>query len=65
LLKLVESLEQKRRLGEWVDHLMVNESNTIYGSEYSNTPILHHSITPVFAESDKLQNRLNQLIYIL
>jgi four helix bundle protein len=33
LLKLVESLEQKRRRGEWVDHLMVNESNTIYGSE--------------------------------
>lgn len=30
LLKLVESLEQKRERGEWVDHLMVKESNAIY-----------------------------------
>jgi hypothetical protein len=29
----MESLEQKRRRGEWVDHLMINESDTIYGSE--------------------------------
>ncbi|OEU80130.1 MAG: hypothetical protein BA865_03095 [Desulfobacterales bacterium S5133MH4] len=33
LLKLVESLEQKRERGEWTDHLMVKESNAIYGSE--------------------------------
>lgn len=33
LLKLVESLEQKRERGEWIDHLMVKESNAIYGSE--------------------------------
>ncbi len=32
LLKLVESLEQKRERGEWIDHLMVKESNAIYGS---------------------------------
>jgi len=33
LLELVESLEQKRARGEWTDHLMVKESNAIYGSE--------------------------------
>lgn len=33
LLKLVESLEQKRERGEWIDHLMVKESNEIYGRE--------------------------------
>jgi hypothetical protein len=32
LLKLVESLEQKRERGDWVDHLIVRESNAIYGS---------------------------------
>jgi len=32
LLKLVESLEQKRDKGEWTDHLMVKESNLIYAS---------------------------------
>lgn len=33
LLKLVESLEQKKERGEWTDHLMVKESNSIYGTE--------------------------------
>ena len=33
LLKLVESLEQKRKRGDWIDHLMVKESNAIYESE--------------------------------
>jgi len=33
LLKLVESLEQKRESGEWTDHLMVKETNEMYGSE--------------------------------
>jgi len=33
LLKLVESLEHKRERGEWIDHLMVKESNAVYGSE--------------------------------
>lgn len=33
LLKLVESLEQKRERGEWTDHLMVKETNEMYGSE--------------------------------
>jgi four helix bundle protein len=33
LLKLVESLEQKREQGDWIDHLIVKESNAIYGRE--------------------------------
>jgi four helix bundle protein len=33
LLKLVESLEQKREQGDWIDHLIVRESNAIYGSD--------------------------------
>jgi four helix bundle protein len=32
LLKLVESLEQKREQGDWIDHLVVKESNAVYGS---------------------------------
>jgi hypothetical protein len=33
LLKLIESLEQKRERGEGIDHLMIKENNTIYGKE--------------------------------
>ena len=33
LLKLVESLEQKRDHGEWTDHLIVRESNLAYATE--------------------------------
>ena len=33
LLKLVESLEQKQDKGDWVDHLVVKESDTEYDSE--------------------------------
>jgi four helix bundle protein len=32
LLKLVQTLEEKRELGEWTDHLMVKDSNAAYGS---------------------------------
>ncbi len=32
LLKLVEALEEKRDRGDWVDRLVVKESNAIYGS---------------------------------
>ena len=32
LLKLVQSLEEKRELGEWTDHLMIKESNAACGS---------------------------------
>ena len=30
LLKLVQSLEQKRETGDWIDHLMVKEGNAVY-----------------------------------
>jgi hypothetical protein len=30
LLKLVESLERKQMTGDWVDHLVVKESNAVY-----------------------------------
>lgn len=30
LLKLVERLEEKEDRGEWIDHLMVKEANTVY-----------------------------------
>ena len=33
LLKLVESLENKREQGGWIDHLMVKETNAIYGQD--------------------------------
>ena len=31
LLKLVAALERKREKGDWIDHLMVKESNSVYG----------------------------------
>ncbi len=33
LLKLVESLEKKREKGDWIDHVMVKESNSLYEAE--------------------------------
>jgi four helix bundle protein len=45
LLKLVESLERKQLDGDWIDHLIVKESNVAYTCD-SNTPLLSHSITP-------------------
>ena len=33
LLKLVESLEEKREQGDWIDHLIVKESNAAYGND--------------------------------
>ena len=32
LLKLVESLERKRDRGDWIDHLVVRDSNALYGN---------------------------------
>lgn len=47
LLRLVESLEKKAETGEWIDTLIVKESNTVYSavvsSQHSKTPSLHHS----------------------
>src|SRR5262249_45522641 len=31
LLKLVESLEQKQMTGDWIDNLVIKESNVAYG----------------------------------
>jgi len=33
LLKLVEALEAKRDRGDWVDRLIVKESNAVYEAE--------------------------------
>jgi four helix bundle protein len=33
LLRLVESLEQKREKGEWIDYMMMKEGSAIYGSK--------------------------------
>lgn len=46
LLKLVESLERKKIDGDWVDSLIVKESNENYGGGKSENPVLHHSSTP-------------------
>ena len=46
MLKLVESLELKREKGDWIDHLVVKESNAIYCAGESNTLPLHDSSTP-------------------
>ena len=32
LLRLVESLERKQLTGDWIDHLVLKESNVAYGS---------------------------------
>jgi four helix bundle protein len=46
LLKLVESLERKEMAGDWIDHLVVKESNAVYGSDAISAPTLQHSNTP-------------------
>ena len=57
LLKLVESLERKQESGDWIDHLIVKESNVAYGSatapspQYPTTPPLQHSISPTLQHS--------------
>jgi len=33
LLKLLESLERKRDRGDWIDSLIVKESNAAYGDD--------------------------------
>jgi four helix bundle protein len=33
LLKLVESLERKEMTGDWIDHLVLKESNAAYGTD--------------------------------
>jgi four helix bundle protein len=47
LLKLVESLERKQLDGDWIDSLILKESNVAYGADlspqHSTTPMLQHS----------------------
>ena len=47
LLNLVASLERKAIEGDWIDHLILKESNAAYCGEsddqHSNTPTLQHS----------------------
>jgi four helix bundle protein len=43
LLRLVESLERKKTTGDWIDTLIVKETNVIYSG---SAPSLHHSNTP-------------------
>lgn len=33
LLKLVESLEEKRKNGDWIDYLTTKESNALYEND--------------------------------
>jgi four helix bundle protein len=61
LLKLVESLERKQITGDWIDHLIVKETNEEYEKwsdekagevmEYSGGPKTHHSSTPILHHS--------------
>ena len=53
LLKLVESLEKKKLDGDWIDSLIVSESNEAYrlnlegkGNRHRSAPRTQHSITP-------------------
>jgi four helix bundle protein len=45
LLKLVESLEKKKIAGDWIDSLVVKESNAVYETA-DVVPALHDSMTP-------------------
>jgi hypothetical protein len=55
LLRLVESLERKQQTGDWIDSLIIKESNLAYGeprAEGSTTPALQHSNTPTLQHSN-------------
>ena len=57
LLKLVESLERKKLDGDWIDSLIVSDSNEAYGLNLEglngrrSTPKAHHSSTPTLHHS--------------
>jgi hypothetical protein len=41
LIKLVERLEEKKEDGDWIDHMVIKESNEVYQvNPSSNTPSL-------------------------
>lgn len=46
LLRLVEALEHKRGKGDWIDSMIVKESNVEYEAGIPSTPSLHYSNTP-------------------
>lgn len=50
LLRLVQALEEKRERGEWVDSLIIRESNAAYGT----APADHYSITPALQYSEEI-----------
>lgn len=59
LLKLVQSLEEKRDDGEWIDSLVTREAHVTFEvapdeqTQYSNTPLLHYSSTrPIIPASE-------------
>jgi len=47
LVRLIESLQQKRNRGDWNDSFVIRESNT----QYSIIPPFHHSNIPIFQYS--------------
>ena len=71
LLRLVESLEIKRENGDWIDHLMVRETNAAYICDntpiprYSTTPVLQHpnSPTPQYSITPFLRPSRSSLLY--
>jgi four helix bundle protein len=54
LLRLVVSLERKRDLGDWIDHMVVKESNVVYGADDVSLPPLQCSSSPALHSSKEL-----------
>jgi four helix bundle protein len=44
IIKLIGTLEQKKRNGGWKDNLIVSECNAVYGNGLNDEPILHSQI---------------------
>jgi four helix bundle protein len=70
LLRLVESLERKKEAGDWIETLVVKESNAAYlaassplqdsiapSLHPSSTPILHSSTTPPVRYTTRKRSR--------
>jgi len=52
LLRLVESLEKKRKQGTWTDSLMIKETNESYGLGLSDSAFLQNPSTPTLRYSN-------------
>ena len=61
LLKLVESLEHKEMAGDWIDHLVLKESNIAYGGEPVEST-LQYSITPTLQIFPWIRSKLKSLL---